>query len=406
MIIKCPKCVTDYNIPDHKIGDKPRKMRCARCQAVFTISKRGSVPEGYEQFTGEQSALPQEFAFLRQADSPAPSPREPQPAPPPTPSVEPAEDGTKPGVPFPSKPPEEDVVEKALREVEEAKRQRAAEAEAGEVEIELDQSELEAFDESPQAAPAPVAPAPVAPAPVAPAPVAPAPVTPVPAPPPDDTSPSTISEIYGTQSAWEVEAPMDLGSYAVDPPPPAKSQWVGKFMTVVIILIAAFFIFVAYRNGWSLSFGTMGEQIDFAFSGKPPMEVRPREVEELEIVVDSNEILERKGKPNLLLVHGNVFNNGGLPRTHVVLRGRIIDSAGAERGQARLPCGVMVPEKKLRKANEGRISKLFQDGNALYNCVVGSESTTAFQMVFEDVPVGYDQTFKLEVEAVHARVGD
>jgi predicted Zn finger-like uncharacterized protein len=68
MNIRCPRCATSYTVPKGKIGEKPRKMRCSKCKEVFTVTRRdASTPDGYEEFTGKQDALPDEFAFLRSA---------------------------------------------------------------------------------------------------------------------------------------------------------------------------------------------------------------------------------------------------------------------------------------------------------------------------------------------------
>ncbi len=49
MNIKCPNCQTSYTVPSEKIGDKPARLRCARCKEVFTVKRRCErTPYGYE----------------------------------------------------------------------------------------------------------------------------------------------------------------------------------------------------------------------------------------------------------------------------------------------------------------------------------------------------------------------
>ena len=70
MRIKCPSCSTAYNVPDDKIGAKPVKMRCSQCKTVFAVTRRSDAPPppGYDEFTGPQSHLPREFAFLEKTE--------------------------------------------------------------------------------------------------------------------------------------------------------------------------------------------------------------------------------------------------------------------------------------------------------------------------------------------------
>lgn len=82
MNIKCPNCQTAYTVPSEKIGDKPKRMRCARCKEVFTVKRRSErTPYGYEEFTGKQQALPPELAFLKTSIPPPAPQAESEPAP-------------------------------------------------------------------------------------------------------------------------------------------------------------------------------------------------------------------------------------------------------------------------------------------------------------------------------------
>ncbi len=64
MIVACPKCESKYNIPDGKIAPTGSKMRCAKCQHVFT-----AMPPAKDFDT--------ELSGLQAAEAPA----RPQPAP-------------------------------------------------------------------------------------------------------------------------------------------------------------------------------------------------------------------------------------------------------------------------------------------------------------------------------------
>ncbi len=438
MFIKCPRCSIGYNVPDNRIGDKPRKMRCTRCKNVFAVARRsGSPPPGYEEFTGRHSALPREFAFLRESPSkktpPIPPvviesniPRRPSQEPtmlgvyqpgkdaaaqavrPPEPEAEPvplvtvAREPTPPQPsppvePPPSGPPATEqpvvdknaLVEEVLRQAKE--RKAAATPDTG----------------TPQAAPKAVAQPPV----VAAAQSSDLPTdlptdsTPVVAATPPQPSPSqdqVVPDIYGgSASAWETEAPLDLGGFAVESPS-STGQLVGKLATAFVVLVASFFVYVAYRNGWSLSLPELDQQIAFAFS-EEETERLPDEVDGLEVTIDERRVLLRKRKPPLLIINGKVFNNTSLPLTNIVLRGRVFDEKGEMRAQIRIPCDRLFRDKKLKKARSGAIPTFYRKKGALHNCTIKGESSTLYQIVFEDPPADYDETFRVEVKPISAR---
>jgi predicted Zn finger-like uncharacterized protein len=70
MIVACPNCESKYNLPDSKISPSGTKMRCAKCQHVFT-----AMPPAQD--------FDEELAGLRAAEA-APQPK-PAPAPEPAP---------------------------------------------------------------------------------------------------------------------------------------------------------------------------------------------------------------------------------------------------------------------------------------------------------------------------------
>ena len=37
MIVSCPNCHKKYRVPDEKIGDKPKKLRCRNCSTVIVV---------------------------------------------------------------------------------------------------------------------------------------------------------------------------------------------------------------------------------------------------------------------------------------------------------------------------------------------------------------------------------
>lgn len=66
MIVACPKCESKYNLPEDKIAPTGSKVRCAKCQHIFT-----AMPPG-KDFDAELSGL-------QAAEAPAAKPAAPKP---------------------------------------------------------------------------------------------------------------------------------------------------------------------------------------------------------------------------------------------------------------------------------------------------------------------------------------
>jgi predicted Zn finger-like uncharacterized protein len=378
MIIKCPQCATGYNVPDEAITAKPRKMRCSRCANVFTLHRRAdAAPAGYEEFTGKQN-LPSEFAFLREAPAAAQPPlATPIVAAPPASAPAPAP-AQAPAVPPPT---------------QEGLYQRLAEQDGETVEtIPLD----------PPMVSGPATPAAAAPPPPEPGPAA---RTPTPGPAP---APAAIGDIYGgSRSAWEMEAPLELAGFAIPDETTGSSsaQTAGKVMAVGLVLLAVFFTFVAFRNGWSLSLTDLPEQVSFAFSGAE-YEAIPDEARSIEITVSEHHLVQADSGGQFLLVSGTVFNTALFPLRHVVLRGQLLDSNGEIRGETRAPCGKVLDDKTVQATAPGAIDGHYRQDGVLHDCQVRAEGTTVFQLIFPDVPVDYDSDFMVEAKAVAASSGN
>jgi predicted Zn finger-like uncharacterized protein len=382
MIIKCPQCSTGYNIPEKLIADKPRKMRCSRCHHVFTIARRSeAAPTGYEEFTGRQH-LPDEFAFLREA----------------RPSQAPAPPATG-EAPQPSAPPDGlyDSVAGAAADREETIPLEPRIVSGPTREPATPPQPPPEPQESPTAATPEPAPAPE-PAPMAEPAAEPATV--------QSQRGSSVSDIYGITSAWEMEAPLELDGYTITDVPQATAtsgsgQAVGKVMTVIVALVVLFFVFVAWRNDWSISFSDLPAQIGFAFSGDSSDSISA-EARDIEVTVIERRLVIADDKATYLVVTGTVFNAATVGRNQVVLRGRLTDLTGELRDEARGPCGKVVDDEAIKATSRGAIAGHFRSGGSLVDCVVKPEGENVFQLIFENVPLDYSPDFNVEVVAVTA----
>jgi predicted Zn finger-like uncharacterized protein len=362
MIVKCPQCSTGYNIPDEAITSKPRKMRCSRCTHVFTLHRRTeAAPTGYEEFTGKQE-LPAEFAFLR--EKPAPplaTPIPPETAATPAPPAAP--------------PPREGLYQRL---------------------VEQDTEACETIPLDPPMVSGPAAPAPPEPAP------APAPA-PEPAP-----APAGVGDIYGgSRSAWETEIPMELAGFAIpeEIPRTTGAQTAGKIMVVGLLLTAAFFLFVAYRNGWSLTATELPEQISFAFSGAE-YEAIPAAARAIEVQVSERHLVPADSGGQHLAVAGTVFNSDIYARREVVIRGVLLDGTREIRGEARAPCGKVLDDATIQTTAPDALEGHYRQDGVYHNCRIKADGTGVFQLIFATVPADYNDSFTVEAKAVAAAIGD
>ncbi|MBW2277046.1 MAG: zinc-ribbon domain-containing protein [Deltaproteobacteria bacterium] len=386
MIIKCPQCSTGYNIPEKLFTDKPRKMRCSRCQNVFTIARRQEeAPTGYEEFTGKQH-LPQEFAFLEKAES-QPKPEEPV-------SPEAAQPDERPPAGLydsvaGASAEQTDTIPLEPKVVSGPTREPTA--------PQPEPATPPSTPEEPQQPPPPEPSA--APAQQAP-PAAPSPPTPTAEPAPRSSS---ASDIYGTTSAWEMEAPLELSGYAIaeEQTTTESGQAVGKFMTVIVVLVVIFLVFVAWRNDWSISLGDLPAQIGFAFSGDESDAISS-EAREIDVMIADRRLMIADDKTSYLVVTGTVYNGASVGRNAVVLRGRLTDLTGELRDEVRGPCGKMVEDEAIKATAKGAIGGHFRSGGTFSDCVIKTDGDNVFQLIFENVPLDYSPDFNVEVIAVSA----
>ncbi len=343
ILISCPECDTRYRFPKQNIVAKPMRMRCPKCKHTFTVARRDSIPpQGLQKFEYED--------FSRES------------------SHLPSEFGFLSKIPTGATealPSEEAEVVQATRPASPPppKEEKAS--------IPTSVAERSA---------------------------------PVPPPPPQASAqavPVAAVHFDENDTSWSSADPLDLGDYSMGEES-AQSKIVGKVVTTALVLIVLFMLFVAYRNGWSLSAPVLGSQIAFAFSGKE-YEALPDEVKDLEATVEGRDTVTAGDGRTLLLVSGHVHNNGPTSRTHIMLRGRLLGAEGEVRAEAKAPCGFTIENTDLRAAAKGTISSLYRTGGKPVNCSVKGDASGAYQLVFDDPPKDHASLQTLEVAPISAR---
>ncbi|MCU0661914.1 MAG: zinc-ribbon domain-containing protein [Myxococcota bacterium] len=370
MIVKCPQCSVTYKVPDDKIGAVPRKLRCNHCKHVFAVVRRSAAPPvGYEEFSGHFKSLPPEFAFLREIPS--------------------------------LKPPPPHKEAEAPRSAEEEERITPPIGSAYALE-----SSQATYKGPPPTRPSqpPSAQSPNSPearnvetgasAKLQPHPEA---TTATPRGEGDATQPLRRSGQIPIPNTWEDQDPLELNTFAVGLENP-RNRLIGMIVSGALAATVLFFVFVAYRNGWTLSSGRLSKSIAYAVSGRPSDQL-PAEVSGLEITVESARTIQRIGAPEVLVVEGSVFNNTGVNRSEVVLRLRIFDSSDNIASQVEAPCGSFLKESEIVKLPSGQAPKPSASA-----CTVPADSTAVYQFLLEKFPTGVNLKDDVDVKPIAAAI--
>ncbi len=406
MFIKCPRCAVGYSIPDSTVLDKPRKMRCLRCNTIFAVLRRScAIPSGYKEFQGNPSALPSEFTFLTPVKTIEPKlVIEPE-------QTKPRFDETKLGYsqtdhtqasndPEPKKDTFSPDNRQATPKTDAAPAKAIVEDIPLEPQPKTDNLIKEVFDDTKKEPTPSGAPGDTPKNTEGDGELTSVPLPEIPLQLTNENQGSAVPDIYSA-SAWETEVPLDLTHFAVSDTQ-AHGQIMGKVVTLLIVAFSLFLVFVAYRNAWSLSLSDIHNQVGFAFSGEE-MEELPDAVEGLETTLEDRRLILRKNKRPLLVVTGKVFNNTLTTRTHIVLRGRLVDDRGKIRLQTRIPCNKLIKDTKIKRARKGSIKKYYRTKGKLHNCSIKGEQNGVYQLIFENLPRDFDETFNVKIKPFSAR---
>jgi hypothetical protein len=197
---------------------------------------------------------------------------------------------------------------------------------------------------------------------------------------------------------WENQDPLELEDFAVSlTHPHAKVLGIG--LTSAVAISVLFFVFVAYRNGWTLAQSSLPSSISYAFSSRPTERRLAAEVRGLEITLESVRTINRPNAPAVLVVEGSVFNNTSVKKTEVILRLRIFDKNGEILLEVEKPCGKFLQETEIMRLEPGQVKK-----TRASSCSISAASTAVYQFLFEEFPLDFDPQSDVEIKAVAAEI--
>ncbi len=226
-------------------------------------------------------------------------------------------------------------------------------------------------------------------------------------PPPEITKSSGSFEIYDSQrSAWESAVPFELAGHMMssDPEETDTTRLAGKVMSLITALLIIFFIFVFYRNGWSLGFSNLPEQIGVAFSSRAH-ESFPEATKSIELQILDKKNLKAKDGSELILVSGTVFNNATTKRSNIILRGGFRDKSGELRSFFEAPCGQTITPKSLVSVSPSNWKVFYEKNGKTISCHMAPESTIHFELPLAKPGSGCEhESCDIEVVAIFAEV--
>ncbi len=128
--------------------------------------------------------------------------------------------------------------------------------------------------------------------------------------------------------------------------------------------------------------------------------------EALSVQVGQPRKLVSVGGDEILIVNGRVVNETDAKYTEVLLEARVIDEAGQTRFETKGPCGIVYKDARLHKRKKGRFSRMFKRRGRFVDCKIGPGRSKQYQLIFEDISSGFDESYRVEVLVARAQKQD
>jgi len=118
----------------------------------------------------------------------------------------------------------------------------------------------------------------------------------------------------------------------------------------------------------------------------------------MNVTVKSSRKSVAKHNEPIIIVSGNVLNRTDDDRIKVVVAGRILDKDGNVRFSTTAPCGILHRAKRLKRMPRESIERLYVKSGEPFTYSVKSGGRTKYQLVFNEVPEGFDEEYTVEVK--------
>ncbi len=202
--------------------------------------------------------------------------------------------------------------------------------------------------------------------------------------------------VVSETSSWETDNTLDLSDYEIGAFKRAafiKSMVWGS----VAVVFIGFVLFVAYRNDWSISINQLNRDIKRAFSMQTKEDISRDLVQQMTITPGKGYTLKVARGATVGVISGEIQNNTTSDVSHVLLEGRIVDSAENIVGTVIVPCGVKPADQRLRKVRAARIPNIYLKKGVVRNCSIRSGYSKSFKVIFHQMPRNSASTFTFRV---------
>lgn len=105
-----------------------------------------------------------------------------------------------------------------------------------------------------------------------------------------------------------------------------------------------------------------------------------------------------KNQP-ILIVNGIVSNVSPDDKSEIIVEAKMLDSDGSALFAATGPCGMLYRYRRLGGTKRESIGDLYKKGGKLYNCSIRSGGEKKFQLVFDGIPRDFDKDFTIKIKA-------
>jgi len=328
MVIRCPECATRFRVADHLVGDKPVKLKCSKCQHVFTYTRT-------EEETGPKPSHPR-MPVVRpagvQIGAPAPAVKTPPAAVPPPPP------------PAPEEPAEPRV------------------------------STFESF-ESEEPAPPPVA---------EPAAAEPAAAEPEPAPQ-AEVSYKSYTPLSAPLTLEDVLPEIEQSSRA----PKIVVIVIGCVLGLLALMVLFVLWRNAWDAGGAASDPFKAFRVAFGFAER---RIVPEAADGIEPAVTDSFIVKTADGRDVLIVSGEVLNTTVFPKGEVTVAISIRDSEGSVVMEHETIAGVTLITRERMEQMTGFeiLNAVEEEKDMALGWIVRSNRRASFQAIFSTFPAGVE----------------
>lgn len=165
----------------------------------------------------------------------------------------------------------------------------------------------------------------------------------------------------------------------------------GMLITLLLVVLTGFTIFVLARNNWSLDLSNLGRMLSQAFTSDADKEAnRPVELRGLEVTQPVVRKTLLKDNREALTATGLVNNKGTSAKRYVYVRASLMEGRHT-RSTAEAPADNVFKDVQLRELSSARLpSKLNPGGFLGRNGRIGPGQSVAYMVVLTDVPKDYN----------------